>query len=179
MKNAKNNIGKLGWATICPIKDVITGSKDTWKIRYSIGSKEIGVDGIIKIELPLMWTYPQFDNPAVSGYTEINCFSERAILDFIIERYRYIVLTIKEGILMEGDEIEIIYGSSKENSNGKSTAQWVSFGKENPAIFEVKVKYVGELNFVSIPGKLSVNITSGTSKMIEVFIPSYTKTEGI
>jgi len=177
MKNAKNNIGKLGWATICPIKNIVAGSKGTWKIKYTIGSKEIGVGGIIKIGLPLMWTYPQFKNPTTSGYTEINYFSEGAKLDFIIKRYRYIILIVKEGTLIEGNEVEIIYGSSKENSNGKSTAQWVSFGKENPAIFEVKVKYVGELNFVSIPGKLSVNITSGTSKMIEIFIPSYTKPE--
>ncbi|MBA7518126.1 hypothetical protein ES705_10192 [subsurface metagenome] len=177
MKNAKNNIGGLGWATICPIKSVIAGSKGTWKIRYTIGSKEIGVGGIMKIVLPLMWSYPQFENPATSGYTEVNCFSEGIKLDFKIERYRYIILTVKEGTLIEGDKVEIIYGSSKESSNGESTAQWVSFGKENPATFEVKVKYVGELNFVSISGKLSVNITSGTSKMIEVFIPSYTKPE--
>jgi len=54
MKNAKNNIGKLGWATIGPIKNIIAGSKGTWKIKYTIGSKEIGVGGIIKIGHPLM-----------------------------------------------------------------------------------------------------------------------------
>ncbi|RXG66729.1 hypothetical protein ES695_01675, partial [Candidatus Atribacteria bacterium 1244-E10-H5-B2] len=118
MKNAKNNIGELGWATIYPIKNVIAGSKGTWKIRYTIGSKEIGVGGIIKIGLPLMWTYPQFENPATSGYTEINCFSKGAKLDFIIERYRYMILTVNEGTLIERDKVEIIYGSSKENSNG-------------------------------------------------------------
>jgi len=51
MKNKKRNICKLGWAVFSPRNDVVPGSKGTWKIRYTIESRVIGVGGVIKIGL--------------------------------------------------------------------------------------------------------------------------------
>lgn len=51
MKTKKRNIGKLSWAVFSLSNDVVLGSKHTWKIRYTIESRVIGVSGVIKIGL--------------------------------------------------------------------------------------------------------------------------------
>lgn len=55
MKTKKRNIGKLGWAVFSPCNDVVPGSKGSWKIRYTIESRAIGVGGVIKIGLQILY----------------------------------------------------------------------------------------------------------------------------
>lgn len=165
----------IGNAAVAPSDDAVAGVAGTWKLCYVVGSKGVSDGGAIKIGFPLMWTYPQFDDPAKPGYTVATCSVPEVKIIGSVQRYRYVVLTVNGTSLKEGDSIEVTYGAASVSPEGKATAQWVSYGSENPAVFEVAVAPTRGSKFIPLAESPTVRVVAGPPEVVGVFIPSYTR----
>ncbi len=118
-----NQAEKLGYATLSPNRPLIGGELNTWRIEYICGKTRIKKGGGIRISLPRIWSSFQLKNPQLEGYTTISTNSQADLetslgISSNPNAFQYLYVKLKEGHLVEGDKIRIIYGDTREGSIG-------------------------------------------------------------
>jgi len=149
---------------IIPGREVVAGSKGTWRIILIVGKAGISPGGRIRIEVPLMWTFPQISDPTSPGYTYVSVSSSEAVFISEVKNYRYIYIIVKEPGLREGDKIEVIY-------NG--IAQWVAYEDEKLEEFKISYSPSKDERFIGLSTPSNkIKVTCGEPALISVYTPS-------
>ncbi len=119
--------GLYGYATLSPQAKVVAGSWGTWTVTYHVG--KLGVDDAGQILLLTRavsdWGPFQADNSKGDGYASVTTTGHAKISMHFDSRHAFgrpwwrgLVLTLSDGYLQAGDEVNIVLGDRSGGSRG-------------------------------------------------------------
>ena len=116
----------VGSATIAPDGPVVVNRPGTWKIVYTVGSKEIAVEGCIRVTIPHGFSPAQVSYPMSIAFTTAETSNADAQISISLGTDpitktpfpntvwgNNIFLTVSGDPLREGDTVTLAYGSTK------------------------------------------------------------------
>ena len=184
MKTNKN----LGSASLTPSGDIEVGSSHAFVIKYRVGENGIRQGGGVRIEVPgqLGWSRPHVvGNNEAEGIVEVSCSRKDIRFSTAIERVtradftqgwqtlRWIVVSIEEGSLKEGDEITVFYGPHRYGYGvGVKTTIHAYSRDRNWEEFTVCVDPDGKSGFHAVARSPGVNMIPSTFMCYEALLPS-------
>ncbi|MBI2322890.1 MAG: DUF3604 domain-containing protein [Chloroflexi bacterium] len=166
----------LGTATIDPAGAVVAGSVGTWTIRYRTGRYGVDDTGSVKIAIRMTcdWESPQIDDATGPGYCTART-TGRARLEVRADPYggvrpwsRVIWLLVRDGTLVEGDEITVVLGDRSQGSPGMRAQTYVDEGFE----FRVLVDCFGTGVFERLPSSPRFPILAASTDRLIITAPS-------
>jgi hypothetical protein len=108
-----------GRVTLQP-SELVVGQYVTWKVQYIVGRRPIEQGGDIRIRPygnPLVRPPGQTTMPGEDNYVTVNSPSD-ATVEIECTEWLVVTVTLRDGQLVEGDEITVVYGDRSTGSPG-------------------------------------------------------------
>jgi hypothetical protein len=166
----------LGTVTLDPAGPVVAGTVGTWTLRYRTGRYGIDDTGSLKVAIRMTcdWESPQVDDPAAPGYCAVTT-TGRARLTVRVDPYggvrpwsRIIWILVRDGTLVEGDEITVVLGDRSHGSPGIRAQTYIDDAFE----FRVFVDCFGTGVFERLPSSPRFPILAAPADKLIVTAPS-------
>jgi len=163
----------------------IAGQYGTWSITYTVGrSLGNGADICLAITHPSNWEWPQFADPAASGYTTATVSGKARLLlacqpacgskGFILH------VVVRDGVLTAGDSITITLGDRSAGSPGIRAQSCDQLGQRLKVFgdFEDAAQIPWQHNdfTMGLPTSPVFDVVIGPPALYHVIVPSNAKT---
>ena len=163
----------MGTISLSPDKDVIAGEFSTWTITFTAGEYGIDDGGTMVVAWKSVsdWDSPQFDEPAMPGYTTVSttgdCRVSARYSKFVRSFGNSILIDVNGGYIKKGDQIRIVLGDTSQGSLGMRAQSFCEREHE----FRIFLDPCGTARYEEMPERLKVRIVPSFHHEIQAIVP--------
>ena len=160
---------EFGAAELDPRDDVIAGSRGTWRLTYTAGSRGIRPGGKIRIycDGDTDRALPQFNDPSGPDYTTVQT-PDGVQVDTLVQPYKTLLLTLHGAPLRAGDCIIVTFGDPSGGSPGLRSQTYL----ESRHTYDISVAPTAEDAFHPLSDSPFQTIVGGDIDRLVVVAPS-------
>lgn len=163
----------MGTVSLSPERDVIAGEFSTWTITFTAGEYGIDDGGTLVVAWKSVsdWDSPQFDEPAMPGYTTVSttgdCRVSARYSKFVRSFGNSILIDVNGGYIKKGDQIRIVLGDTSQGSLGMRAQSFCEREHE----FRIFLDPCGTARYEEMPERLKVRIVPSFHHEIQAIVP--------
>ena len=160
---------EFGAAELDPQDDVIAGSRGTWRLTYTAGSRGIQPGGKIRIycDGDTDRAQPQFNDPSGPDYTTVQG-PDGVQVDTLVQPYKTLLLNLHGAPLLAGGRIIVTFGDPSDGSPGLRSQTYL----ESRHTYDISVAPTAEDAFHPLPDSPFQAIVGGDIDRLVVVAPS-------